>query len=149
MSLMLSWISCALLIVLVVIYSPNVSVFVQVGGIFGGFKLCQSASRLPLVVNVEKLVTSHSFNEAFHRRVWLVYTGQQRLARNTLINALRYSALSPMTSTSLDPAACTGTVPALVEGAHAGWALLQNSVAEADEDTAEEQLNQLSAVLDR
>lgn len=112
--------------------------------------MCQSAARLPLVVNVEKLVTSHSFNEAFHRRVWLVYTGQQRLARNTLINALRYSALSPMSSSSsLDSTACVGTVPALVEGAHAGWALLQNSVAETPEETAEEQVDQLSAVLDR
>lgn len=131
------------------------------GGIFGGFKLCQCPMRLPLVVTVETLSPSAALAEAFQRRVRLVYTGQQRLAHNTLINALRYSALSPavVSSSSEVPAAaqvvaeagsipvsipegCAGTVAALVQGALAGWTMLQTST-----DNVDDQLDSLSEVL--
>lgn len=41
-----------------------------------------------------------AFIEAFERRVFLVYTGQQRLAKNTLINALRKCAITPLDMSS-------------------------------------------------
>jgi hypothetical protein len=72
----------------------------QVGGLFPGFKIARSPALLPLVVEVETIParTGHRIQEVFdqmwHARCCLVYTGQQRLAKDTLINALRkYSLL--------------------------------------------------------
>ena len=120
------------------------------GGIFGGFKLCRCAASLPLAVSVEA-IAPRGIEEAFHRRVWLVYTGQQRLARNTLINALRYRALSPgefphplgLTSAS---GTASGTVSALINGAQDGWALLNDADLF---NNADKQLDCLSDVLNR
>lgn len=72
----------------------------QVGAIYGGFKLGTNKAELPLSVNVQCVVPSAAFSAAFHRRVYLIYTGQQRLAKNTLINALRRSAQSPTSATA-------------------------------------------------
>ncbi|KAJ1442654.1 hypothetical protein B484DRAFT_426762 [Ochromonadaceae sp. CCMP2298] len=78
----------------------------QVGSIFPGFKIARSAPMLPLTVQAP--AQSHSKSQsrahaqastlstAFTRRVCLVYTGQQRLAKNVLVNALRRSALTPI-----------------------------------------------------
>lgn len=118
------------------------------GGIYGGFKLCESKAQLPLTVRVQTHSPSPSLRAAFERRVWLVYTGQQRLARNTLINALRYSALSPADTTSNGRDSCPGTVAALVDGARAGWDVLLDDAA-AGEDNGDDQLDRLSAVLNR
>ena len=120
----------------------------QVGGIFGGFKLCESPAQLPLRVSVQTLTPGPALCAAFERRVWLVYTGQQRLARNTLINALRYSALSPADAKSGHNADCPGTVAALVDGAHAGWKVL-NGDCTAEGDCADDHFDCLSAVLNR
>ena len=104
----------------------------QVGAIYGGFKIGRSAAGLPLRVCVEPIdvSVSPSFCRAFERRVCLVYTGQQRLAKNTLINALRRCAITPLqvhNSTSTSAVAVgvnDSTVGALVAGAEAGAALL-------------------------
>ena len=120
--------------------------YLQVGGIFGGFKLCESPAQLPLSVKVQTLAPGPALRAAFERRVWLVYTGQQRLARNTLINALRYSALSPAHIKSDSGTDCPGTVAALVDGAHTGWNLLNSN---SERGSADDQLDHLSAVLNR
>lgn len=62
----------------------------QVGGIFPGFKIARSESSLPLRVSIctiDKISTA--VIDSLHSRMHLVFTGQQRLAKNTLINALR------------------------------------------------------------
>jgi galactokinase/mevalonate kinase-like predicted kinase len=41
---------------------------------------------------------SEKFVKAFERRTILLYTGRQRLAKDTLINALRKCALTPVAS---------------------------------------------------
>ena len=140
-------------------YFTSKFLIVQVGAIFGGFKLGTNKAALPLSVTVQSGVPSAAFNEAFHRRVFLIYTGQQRLAKNTLINALRRSALSPASATPINAdgvtataAGCASTVDALVANAQDGWGLL-NCGAAGDQSSAEaaadDRLDELSAVLNR
>eukprot|EP01041_Mallomonas_annulata_P003485 gene3485-6931_t len=69
--------------------------FVKVGSIYGGFKIGRSSPKLPLRISVQSLSCSQRLARAFNDRVRLIYTGTQRLAKNTLINALRGFALSP------------------------------------------------------
>ncbi len=120
----------------------------QVGSIFGGFKIGRCPGHLPVAVSVEALSTSAGFNTAFEQRVFLLYTGQQvhqfrillsylqppniqsrladcsaqRLARNTLINALRRCALTPLP----DTATGADTVSHLIRGAESGCRLLRD-----------------------
>jgi hypothetical protein len=81
-----------------------------------------------------------------------VYTGQQRLARNTLINALRKSALSPPAVQAMDAtlsSGCASTVEALISGAHEAWSILQSTQNANTADEAHEQLDSVAAVLSR
>lgn len=93
----------------------------QIGGCFPGFKIARSLSQLPLSVNVESLVAPSSFYEMFNSRVFLIYTGQQRLAKNTLINALRTFSVTASTCLELSQ---ISTVRQLIENAETGYALL-------------------------
>lgn len=72
----------------------------QIGGIYGGFKIGRSNGMLPLRVTVEPCPLNDDVIECFERRAFLVFTGQQRLAKNVLVNALRRSALTPAVSDS-------------------------------------------------
>eukprot|EP01038_Epipyxis_sp_PR26KG_P004331 gene4331-6132_t len=67
----------------------------QIGSIYGGFKIARSDVGLPLNVTVEMIPTSLEFNHYLESRMYLIYTGQQRLAKRTLINALRKYSVSP------------------------------------------------------
>ena len=67
----------------------------QIGAIFGGFKIARSPASLPLQVTVDPLPVSDRFLSRFQSRCLLVFTGTQRLAKNTLINALHKHALTP------------------------------------------------------
>lgn len=56
----------------------------QVGGLVGGIKLVRSDPGLPQVIQVDPLVLSPQTEAELARRLVLVYTGQQRLAKNLL-----------------------------------------------------------------
>ena len=110
----------------------------QVGAIYGGFKIGRSSGRLPLKVRVKPIESSIALKRVLDERLFLVYTGQQRLAKNTLIRALRHNALTPCTHQQKNNSSSTGsvvtgeeliantsTVSALVHGAEIGYSLLQ------------------------
>jgi hypothetical protein len=92
----------------------------QAGCLSGGFKIARSTGRLPLEVQVQKVALPQSFIRLFEQRTFLVYTGVPRLARNTLINALRAFSTAP-----LSDAAVSASVSASVSVS--GDALLGNS----------------------
>ena len=81
----------------------------------------------------------------------------QRLAKNTLINALRYSALSPIPSPATQRKAdscCADTVSALVSGAEEGWQLLEKIFAMASSSShnaanIEGSIDELAGVLNK
>ena len=56
----------------------------QVGGLSGGIKVGHSAAALPLRVDVKFLQLSDVTVRAFSDRLFIVYTGKTRLARNLL-----------------------------------------------------------------
>lgn len=98
----------------------------QVGCIYGGFKIGRSLASLPLTVSVEAIPTSPVFIDRLQKRMCLIYTGQQRLAKHTLINALRYNAFTypcPSHSTATPPDD-RDTVSRLIRGAEDGFKLL-------------------------
>lgn len=81
----------------------------QIGAIYGGFKLAMCKAGLPMIVAVNRLLGGSKtplnsevvegrriLANLFSNRVRLIYTGQQRLAKDTLIHALRYSSMTPM-----------------------------------------------------
>lgn len=108
----------------------------QVGAIYGGFKIARSPKLLPLRVSVSPATVQENLIEAFEKRTFLLYTGQQRLAKNTLINALRKCALIPAN----DP---NNTVAALIQGAEKGFQLITDTTF-SDSDDA---LDALAAIL--
>lgn len=67
----------------------------QVGAIYGGFKIARSPASLPLHVTVDPVPMSDLFLKQFQSRCVLIFTGTQRLAKDTLINALHKHALTP------------------------------------------------------
>jgi fucokinase len=124
----------------------------QVGAIYPGFKIGRSSPALPLRVRVEPVEASVGFCAAFERRTWVVYTGQQRLAKNTLINALRRCALTPAVAAAAAPSGHGGhnsTVAALVRGAEDGAALIAkvfertsfSLIADDDDDDEDDEDN--------
>jgi fucokinase len=56
----------------------------QVGGLTGGIKLVTTPPGLPQRITVQPVQVAPAASEAFGRRLLLVYTGQQRLAKNLL-----------------------------------------------------------------
>ncbi len=60
----------------------------QVGGLTGGVKLVTSEPGLPQVIRVTPLVLSPHTASELAARLLLVYTGQQRLAKNLLRNVM-------------------------------------------------------------
>jgi fucokinase len=56
----------------------------QVGGLVGGVKLVASKPGLPQLIDVEPVAFSPEAETALAQRLVLVYTGQQRLAKNLL-----------------------------------------------------------------
>lgn len=56
----------------------------QVGGLVGGIKLVTTEPGLPQRIRTERLELSHPVRQALAERLRLVYTGQQRLAKNLL-----------------------------------------------------------------
>ena len=56
----------------------------QVGGLTGGVKLVTTPPGLPQRITVQPVPIAPAVAEAFDRRLLLVYTGQQRLAKNLL-----------------------------------------------------------------
>jgi fucokinase len=61
----------------------------QVGGLVGGVKLLTSGPGLPQRVAVEHVSLSESVQNDLHRRLLLIYTGQQRLAKDLLRQVMR------------------------------------------------------------
>jgi galactokinase/mevalonate kinase-like predicted kinase len=49
-----------------------------------------------MTINCRSIPIPESFVKQFESRTFLVYTGKQRLAKDTLINALRKCALTPV-----------------------------------------------------
>lgn len=56
----------------------------QVGGLYGGFKVCRSAAQLPLKVETQLLSIPQSVIDHFNDHLVLCYSGTARLARNLL-----------------------------------------------------------------
>lgn len=56
----------------------------QVGGLTGGIKLLTSQPGLPQNICIEPIIMSHQTQNELAERLVLVYTGQQRLAKNLL-----------------------------------------------------------------
>ena len=67
----------------------------QVGAIYPGLKIGRSLAGLPLRVEVEQITLSNDALSVLESSMVLIYTGQQRLAKNTLLNALQTYALTP------------------------------------------------------
>ncbi len=68
----------------------------QVGGLTGGIKLVTSEPGLPQHITVAPVVLSERTSAALASRLCLVYTGQQRLAKNLLRNIMsRWMAREP------------------------------------------------------
>ena len=68
----------------------------QLGAIYGGVKIGRSECGLPINISCEQVTISEDFAEAFEKRACLIYTGKQRLAKDTLINALRKTSMTPV-----------------------------------------------------
>ena len=73
----------------------------NVGGVYGGAKICRSAPGLPLKVTTDVIPMSDKFRQILNDRLVLIYTGRARLARNLLQNVVRrwYSRLPEIVST--------------------------------------------------
>ena len=73
----------------------------NVGGVYGGAKICRSAPGLPLKVTTEAIPISSTFQSILNERLVLIYTGRARLARNLLQNVVRrwYSRLPEIVET--------------------------------------------------
>ena len=56
----------------------------QVGGIVPGWKLTTTEPGMPQRFSVEQIVLAHDTSEALEEQLLLVYTGQQRVAKNIL-----------------------------------------------------------------
>ena len=68
----------------------------QIGGLVGGIKLITTAPGLPQDFRVEQIPLAPSLRRALGERLVLVYTGQQRLAKNILrVVTGRYMAREP------------------------------------------------------
>ena len=68
----------------------------QVGGLIGGIKLLTTAPGLQQHIQVEPLTFSMGTTEALRQRLVLIYTGQQRLAKNLLRSVMgRWMARDP------------------------------------------------------
>ena len=68
----------------------------QVGGLVGGIKLVSSSPGLPQKLAVEPVALSAAVRQGLAQRLVLVYTGQQRLAKNLLRNVMsRWMARDP------------------------------------------------------
>lgn len=105
----------------------------QVGGLYPGLKIARSPATLPLSISVEAIPIHKNtsflakWQRCFHERCCLIYTGQQRLAKDTLINALRkYSLLcsssSSASSASSHASSTTGDlVQQLIANAEIGF----------------------------
>ncbi|NXJ83259.1 FUK kinase, partial [Trogon melanurus] len=61
----------------------------QVGGLVPGIKIGRSKARLPLRVEVEKVLVPDGFTQTLNDHLLLVYTGKTRLARNLLQDVVR------------------------------------------------------------
>jgi fucokinase len=110
----------------------------QQGSIYGGFKIGRSANKLPMLLSVEVIPVTQSFISTFEKRCYLIYTGQQRLAKNILINALRNCSLTASSSDN--------TVTSLINGAEAGCRLL---LSHYDNKTSDDDcIDSLAAILD-
>lgn len=77
----------------------------QIGAMYGGFKFAYCNPGIPMQVTVRTLLDfscvadadmCRILSEEFEKRVYLIYTGQQRLAKNTLICALMHCAMTPL-----------------------------------------------------
>jgi fucokinase len=60
----------------------------QVGGLAGGIKLLTTAPGLPQHIQIEPVTLPYHAQKEFAERLLLVYTGQQRLAKNLLRNIM-------------------------------------------------------------
>lgn len=109
----------------------------QVGAIFGGFKIGRSIAGLPLSIAVDQIPCPPALVEAFNKRVFVIYTGTQRLAKNVLISALRAFSLSPPT---------TSVVSQLVAGAER-CASAVAALDAADQEKAHDVVDALGAGL--
>ena len=105
----------------------------QVGAIFPGFKIGRSLPSLPLTVSVESIATPAEFTACFQSRCFLLFTGKQRLAKTTLINALRNTALVPQeTPGTYDEYYRNNTISSLVHGAESLYTLLTTADLKQD-----------------
>lgn len=114
------------------------------GGIYGGMKIARSCMGLPMKVSCQLAKISETFKTVFGRRACLIYTGIQRLAKDTLINALYECSL-----TLAD--ACGGSsssvVRTLAMEAEEAFTALQQTCCSNDPQRVEEGIDQMSLVL--
>mmetsp|Transcript_9953 Transcript_9953/g.15009 ORF Transcript_9953/g.15009 Transcript_9953/m.15009 type:complete len:1065 (-) Transcript_9953:76-3270(-) len=112
----------------------------QVGGIYGGIKMCRSNGNLPMTVAVSPIALPDQLIARLEERMLVIYTGVQRLARNTLINALSTHAVFPLVNMKTSVFNnMSGVVPNLINTAENIDKLMRryiinydNSVEEAD-----------------
>lgn len=119
----------------------------QVGGVVGGIKIARSASSLPLTVTFNAINMSDKFVTRLAQRIILLYTGTQRLARDTLIQALRrYSVILPTVENNM--------LAQLVQTAEEGCTLLLHHASSAEDkdmmlDEIDDIIDQLGSILSR
>jgi len=129
----------------------------QIGGVYGGFKICRSPTGLPLTLAVSPCVVRRGVDRRFSQRCFLVFTGQQRLAKTVLINALRRGALTPCDLPGVGGVRggmpSDSTVCRLVKGAEKGFSALHHLATNASPSSVSELeiadavINELCAVL--
>jgi len=111
---------------------------------YGGFKIGRSLDCLPLQVSVAPAALSEGLQVALETRAWLLYTGKQRLAKNTLICALRRFSLTPLRKAE-ENFAFDNIISNLANGAEDFFAALRNDSNEDPNDV----LDKLGSSLNR
>ena len=119
----------------------------QIGSIYPAFKICRSIKKLPLEINTQELPVTSSFIQLFQKRCYLIFTGQQRLAKNILINALRNFSLTSYPNEGGDGCSNYNTISSLMKGAEQGAELLSNHY-NADSSSDNDCIDALAAILD-
>jgi fucokinase len=85
----------------------------NVGGVYGGAKICRSSNTLPLRVTTTNIPLSQTFQNVLNDHLLLIYTGRARLARNLLQNVVRrwyarlpeiVETINNLTKTAIDAA---------------------------------------------
>ena len=119
----------------------------QLGAIYGGLKIGRSERGLPIRISCEQLTMPKELIRTFERRTCLIYTGKQRLAKDTLINALRKTSMTPVDLMSHVDTNVVSVVKRLTNSAEAAYKKIQEYSLSASESSADEAMDYISGIL--